>query len=60
MLKVSLCDCLHLSIALAVVFVDVAALTSESGKQTKQMQDIVINDLPEFIERAHRGLPRLA
>ena len=51
---------MHLSIALAVVFVDVAALTSESGKQTKQMQDIVINDLPEFIERAHRGLPRLA
>lgn len=51
-------DCL--SVCLAVLFVDVAALTAKSGKQTKQMQDNVINDLPEFIKRAHRGLPRLA
>lgn len=46
--------------ALVVLFVDAAALTAKSGKQTKQMQDNLINDLWEFIERAHRGSPRLA
>lgn len=48
-------------IVLVVLFVDTAALTAKStAKQTKQMQDNLINDLPEFIEGAHRGLPRLA
>lgn len=47
-------------IVLVVLFVDPAALTAKSRKQTKQMQDNLINDLPEFIKRAHRGLPRLA
>lgn len=46
---------------MVVLFVATAALTAaKSGKQTKRMQDNLINDLPEFIERAHRGLPRLA
>lgn len=47
-------------IVLVVLFVDPAALTAKTGRQTKQMQDNLINDLPEFIEGAHRGLPRLA
>lgn len=49
-----------MSIVLVVLFVDLDALTAKSGRQTKQTQDKLINDLPEFMERAHRGLPRLA
>lgn len=53
-----LSNCVLMCIVLVVLFVDTAALTAKSGKQTKQ--DNLINDLQEFIERAHRGLPRLA
>lgn len=41
------------------LFVD-AALTAKLRRKTKQMQDNLINDLPEFTEGAHRGLPKLA
>lgn len=58
--KDCLSNCSLLCIVLVVLFVDVATLTTNSGKKTKQMQDNVINDLPEFSERALRGLPRLA
>lgn len=47
-------------IVLVVLFVNSDALTAKSGRQTKQTQDQLINDLPEFMGRAHRGLPRLA
>lgn len=48
------------TVCLAGLFMYVAAQTNKTGKQTKPMQDNVINDLPEFMEGAQRGLLRMA